>query len=96
VSDGATVIGPRPTTAPSLQDYPACDQQVDEIGKEVWGKADGQEVRENSFGRGRVIWNRPVEDVLEKMGVKPDVEMAEASDSEPLLWIHRRAGATEL
>ncbi len=36
VNAGATVIGPKPTSSPSLQDYPACDQELQRITAEIW------------------------------------------------------------
>ncbi len=61
VQSGATVIGPKPKKSPSLNDYPKCDEEVQRLADEVWGK-------------GKVIEGKPVEEVLATMGVKPDFE----------------------
>ena len=42
VTAGATVLGPRPTQSPSLNDYPNCDTEVQHIAAEVWGACDGE------------------------------------------------------
>jgi hypothetical protein len=73
VSDGATVAGPKPTNSPSLQDYPACDDEVARIGNEIWGESDGRKVKTNDFGKGRVYWGLPLREVLADCGTEADV-----------------------
>jgi hypothetical protein len=58
VSDGATVIGPKPLKSPGLSGYPACDAEVRKLADETWGDCDGRTVTEHAFGKGRVIWRR--------------------------------------
>lgn len=36
VQAGATVVGPKPLASPSLQDYPACDEEVKRVASELW------------------------------------------------------------
>jgi hypothetical protein len=93
---GAIVIGPKPTNSPSLQDYPACDEEVARIGNEVWGDADGKKVTEHGFGKGRVVWGRSPQDILAQAGVEPDFAAPQLKDQTVLAWIHRRVGAAEL
>jgi hypothetical protein len=80
---GGTIIAPKPTKSPSLSDYPAADAEVGRIAAEVWGSGDGEQV----FGKGKVIPNRPVEEVLAAMGVKPDC--AAIASGARLAFIHR-------
>jgi len=37
VAAGGVVLGPMPKSSPSLENYPACDQEVEELAKAVWG-----------------------------------------------------------
>jgi hypothetical protein len=41
VEDGLTVVGPPPTSSPSLKNYPACDQEINRLVKELWGETEG-------------------------------------------------------
>ncbi len=41
VKDGATVLGAPPIKSPSLSDYPACDEKVRGLVKELWGDLAG-------------------------------------------------------
>jgi hypothetical protein len=100
VSGGATVVGPRPEKSPSLSGYPGCDEEVRRIAGEVWGDCDGRRVTARAYGKGRVVWGRPLVQVLTQMGVGPDfAAVAEGGrDLAPprLATIHRTAGDAEI
>jgi hypothetical protein len=91
VEAGATIIGPRPLTSPSLSDYPSCDEQVRRTGSELWGDCDGQRVKEHRLGAGRVIWGMTPENVLLQGGVQPDFVC-----SRPWRFLHRRTEAADI
>ncbi|MFO1513817.1 MAG: glycosyl hydrolase [Verrucomicrobiota bacterium] len=91
VAAGATVVGPRPTESPSLSGFPQCDDEVAGLAAEVWGKCDGRSMTESAFGKGRVVWGRPLEQVLEKLKAAPDF-----AAGVKLNWIHRRIGQAEI
>ena len=65
VADGASVIGPKPKTSPSLQDYPACDRAVVEIANRAWG----------NLGKGTVHEVDSLAQFLADRGVAPDVRI---------------------
>ena len=90
---GATILasGPRPQTSPSLAGYPKCDEQVAKLTAEIWGDCDGHTVTEHACGKGRLIWGRPIADVLTKLETPPDF-LADVK----LNWIHRRAEGAEI
>ncbi|MGC8541462.1 MAG: glycosyl hydrolase [Phycisphaerae bacterium] len=79
VAAGATIDGPRPIESPSLTDYPKCDHQVAEIGRAVWGNCDGVHVTEHRFGKGQVVWNKPLPQVLAALGIQPDFSVITAN-----------------
>lgn len=56
VKDGATVIGPPPAKSPSLRGYPACDDEVGRLARELWGQADGTNGQVHHVGKGCVVW----------------------------------------
>jgi hypothetical protein len=85
VTQGAVVLGPRPLTSPSLQNYPAADKQVTQLAKELWGNINGTTVRINRLGKGLVISNMDLQEVLDLVKVKPDVKIA----GDSALFIHR-------
>lgn len=81
---GATiVVGPRPTYSPSLEDFPRCDQQVQQLVEETWPEISlPGAIAERPLGSGRVI------------GVGTTSRPAEASSLslEGASWIWRADG----
>ena len=56
VEAGATIVGNRPISSPSLSGYPACDEQVRKLADELWGQAPAPaELTERRVGKGRVF-----------------------------------------
>ncbi len=94
VEAGATVVGPRPEKSPSLSGYPRCDDELKALADELWGPRDGRDAKENACGEGKVIWGRPVEEVLASLGLGPDVEFPSAPSKFP--WIHRVVGDADV
>jgi len=104
VRAGATVFGPPPLASPSLQNYPACDSEVAQLAKKIWGNCDGETVFVHRFGKGRVLWRKtevkPTEqygdfsvitNILSQERVPPDFE----SDG-PVRFTHRRDGDSDI
>ncbi|MGQ9730351.1 MAG: glycosyl hydrolase [Candidatus Zipacnadales bacterium] len=96
VRAGALVMGPKPSASPSLQDYPRCDEEVAQLAQEVWGPCDGQTVTEHPYGKGRIIWGKPLEEVLQSVGLVPDFEYAALEGSANLAYIHRVADGADV
>jgi len=94
VGDGATVIGPKPLRSPSLQDAPGCDAEVDALADEVWGDCDGTTVTERAYGKGRVIWGKPLADVFAEWNLAPDLQVVSATRT-GVTYIHRLADGAD-
>jgi len=72
VKDGATVIGPGPETSLGLKNIENAERRVRQIASELWGNIDGKTIKENSFGKGKVVWGKSIREVLLEKGVIPD------------------------
>ena len=59
VRDGATIIGQPPTTSPSLENYPQCDDEVATLTRDLWGNS-------------RIITNKSAQQVLAERNVVHD------------------------
>jgi hypothetical protein len=89
VKGGATVVGQKPQKAYGLQNYPQCDSNVTDIADRLWGPCNGQTIKENAYGKGRIIWGKTPREVLLADGILPDFEYkSNGSDSE-VDYIHR-------
>ncbi len=87
------MLGPPPARSPSLQDYPACDEQVRKLAAEMWANCDGQNVKQVRFGQGQVFRGLDLPAVLAELKTPPDVA---GVNPKKLLWTHRSAGDADI
>ncbi|MBD0352103.1 MAG: glycoside hydrolase, partial [Flavisolibacter sp.] len=95
IAGGATVVGPKPQKAPGLSGYPDADNEVKELANEIWGDLDGTSRTKRNYGKGKVFWGIPLEQVITALKIAPDVEYSGDLDSK-LSWIHRKSGNTDI
>ncbi|HEX4348923.1 MAG TPA: glycosyl hydrolase, partial [Verrucomicrobiae bacterium] len=93
---GLTVVGERPHYSPSLQDFPHCDAQVNSLAKKLWGKCDGDRIKENVVGKGRVTWGKPLTDVFTELNLPPDFEFQGHDADSKIIYCHRQTGDAEI
>jgi hypothetical protein len=89
VAGGAIVIGRKPLRSPSLQNYPACDQQVQALANNMWGNIDGDKVKVHVYGAGKVYYNETPENVLGKL-TEPDFKITNGNQNTTIKYTHRR------
>jgi len=94
VRDSAKVVGPKPLHTPSLENFPASEEEVRAIGEEVWGNCDGKTVTSNRFGKGQVFWGVSTAEVLSGLNIKPAVQLP--ADGSNLAWIQWRTKDVDL
>lgn len=92
VEAGATVAGPKPSASPSMVDQPNADAEVRRLADEVWADCDGRTVTTHNYGKGRVLWGKPLAEVLPA----PDFVYTSARADALLDYIHRSDGDTEI
>ena len=90
VKAGATIIGPKPVKANGLNNSSQNDEIVKSESKSLWGgdSATGEKV----YGKGKVVWNKTLKQVLLQKGIKADVSFKSASNTNTFDFIHRQAG----
>lgn len=91
VEEGATVLGPRPSSSPGLSGTPDSDTEVKQLATTLWGDADGQGVKEHRHGKGRVIVSDNPSAWLRDSGTRPDF-----ASSTPLRHLHRRTDTADI
>lgn len=90
VTAGATVIGRKPLSSPSLAEYPAGDAEIGRLLAELWPKPTGAN-GETRLGRGRVVRSL----VPLKSALPPDFDYDRSQGAE-LIFSHRRDGARDI
>lgn len=90
---GATLVGNRPATSPSLENYPACDVEVKQIADELWGSdADiGRHV-----GSGMVYSAGALDKALAARGVVEDFSFTAAQSDARVDYYHRRTADADI
>jgi hypothetical protein len=96
VSQGAVVIGSRPTYSPSLTNFPACDEEVKSVAADLWADCDGTNVKERAYGKGKIISGMSLEQIFAEDNLKPDVTWSPDQSTVKLDMCHRRDGAADI
>jgi len=89
VSDGATVVGPKPTRSHGLLDWQNRDRQVRVLADRLWGECDGKHTTRNDHGKGRIYWGEELRSVLFEQGTRPDFDFVGNVENLALDFIHR-------
>jgi hypothetical protein len=96
VHDGATIVGPKPTRSNGLGGYPGSDERVRLLADKLWGSCNGKEIKENVYGKGKVIWGRDLNEILAERHIGPDFTFVAKNDSTALDYIHRNREGDEI
>ena len=95
VAAGGIVIAAKPTGSPSLADQ-GKEVEYRNIVVELWGVMDGASGNEHAYGKGKIYWGKPIEEVLATELTPPDFEHNKPESDTDLVWIHRRDGDRDL
>jgi hypothetical protein len=91
VKAGAVVVGSPPSRSPSLENFPKCDAEVQNLARQIWGNADPKQPGEHRFGKGRVFWGRSLDTIFAGLGLKSDFE-----SSAKLGFTHRHSADADI
>ena len=94
VSDGATIIGPKPLTVPGLKDHASKNAKLGKLADKLWGACNGTTVKQNRYGKGKVVWGLSPRQWLSRESIGPDLLCL--TDSASLDYIHRRTIDTDI
>jgi hypothetical protein len=86
VKQGGVILGSKPEKSPSLQNYPACDEQVLDLAGKLWSGDYSDRKMANKYGDGFVLDGHELSEVFGMLNLKKDVDVPEDT---PILWTHR-------
>ncbi|MGA3131744.1 MAG: glycosyl hydrolase [Terracidiphilus sp.] len=95
VQAGATIVGPRPKTSPSLMHFPGGDAEVENMATQLWGDMDGVTNIQHAFGKGITYWGLTLDEVLNRAKDAPDFASSGSLDGPPA-WVHRHTKDAEI
>jgi len=96
VKSGITVVGPKPTGTTGLTNYPSRDAEVKKLADKIWGACDGKNVKEQAYGKGKIIWGQNLREILQKRGVGPDFSFVSRNNGTNLDYIHRQTDKEDI
>lgn len=97
VFDGAVIIGPKPSRATSLKNYPESDLEVKAIADKLWGNSDSNTIGSNQYGKGTVYWGKTLDEVLDRLEVAPDFEVIGIDNFDRQIdYIHRQTETEDI
>ena len=89
VAEGATIIGMPPSCSPSLQDYPQCDKELQELSAKMWSLSNFDNMnmkRIIPYGKGKILMNITLEEAFDLLEVLPDCLIEK---NIPVFYTHR-------
>lgn len=93
VADGAMVLGSAPDRSPSLQNQPRADADVKAMAAELWGDADGVNVKMHKYGKGMILCGMSMAEALAQIDCVPDCALPAGG---PFMYGHRTLGDQQI
>lgn len=96
VSNGATIIGKKPTKAQGLYQYQERETDIQALAAKIWQNIDGKEITSVNYGKGKIYYGLSEKNVLAQMTVTPDFKPIGIDDPNKLDYIHRTTDEGEV
>lgn len=92
VSQGATLLGPKPSEVPGLSDFSVKTQKLRELAASMWGNKDSV----SAYGKGKVISGYTPEQWLNLQGIMPDFSPEDPCFGASFDFIHRETPTSHI
>lgn len=89
------IVTSKPSGTPGIDDR-AARGSVDHLVNELWGDVDGLNVKERSYGKGKIYWNKPLAEILAKHKIIPDFEFTAKNKDAAIHYTHRKTTESEI
>ena len=87
VTQGAVLVGNRPTDSPSLADD---EQEFQRVADQLWGTRPASEKQARKVGKGSVYTGMSANDVLAALGMARDWQYTKSESDSELMFVHRK------
>jgi hypothetical protein len=92
---GAVIIGSKPQRVYGLANFQEQELELNEIANELWGQKKPSNL-DKKIGRGRLVIGKSTRQILENMGIGPDVGFLNAPSDTAMDFIHRRTARDDI
>ncbi|MGA2060225.1 MAG: glycosyl hydrolase [Thermoguttaceae bacterium] len=94
VANGMTlVVQNKPDASASLS---VTDAEVKTLADELWGDLDGAKVTQRNYGKGRIVWVKTINEIPNRLQIKPDFDFSAANKNAAVRYVHKRAGDADI
>ena len=87
VMEGATIIGKKPLVVPGLFNNKEESNALSDLAEKMWAEVDGEKVRINHYGKGRVVYGLNATELLKTDNIVDDFSYRGSAE---LDYIHRQ------
>ena len=96
VAGGATIIAPKPSDIPGMQEYEKRTAKFHEVADKMWGNVNGTTIKSNNYGKGKIIWGYTPDEMFAMESVYPDFTCINNEIAEKFDFIHRKARESDI
>lgn len=96
VSQGATIIGRKPSDVPGMQEHESRGVKLRQLADKMWGPCNGTTVKQNTYGKGKVVWGLTPQQWLAQESITPDFSCLTSEHAANLDYIHRQTKDTDI
>ncbi|HET6724325.1 MAG TPA: glycosyl hydrolase, partial [Chitinophagaceae bacterium] len=89
------IVASKPSGTPGLHDRLTA-AEIDDLVNGLWGGLDGSNVKERSYGKGMIYWNKPFAEILAKHKIIPDFEFTAKNKDAAIHYTHRKSAESEI
>jgi hypothetical protein len=96
VFKGAVVYGYKPAVFEGSKSKKENSEEVTKLLSLLWNTTDTIKVKENTYGKGKVIWGRTLPEALASLKITPEVVVLKSDNANAVFWNHRVVGETDI
>ena len=91
VHEGLVLYGPKPMEMLSMLEIKNSSAEFNELADKLWGKSIENKAIENQYGKGKVMWGKPIDNVLNDLKAVPDLATNQ-NDPKNIMYFHKKVG----
>lgn len=97
VSQGMVlVVSSKPQGSIGLKGMPPSKHKVTDITNDLWGSLNGIDIKQQSFGKGKIYWNTSLNEIFEELNIKPNFLFSSHNPDAAIHSTYRRSGNIDI